>query len=107
MKKKIKLGKFDKKIKTLPRFLTEHVFGFFMFLVFIGLILGGILFYQYSFLTEKREPESVSIFVQYKENVLKEILNQWSEREENFKKAETKQYPDFFKKEISSPEKIN
>jgi len=96
MIKKIKLKKLKKRLKQVPKSLADHVFGFFMLLVFIFLILGGIIFYQYSFLTEKMQPVALPATVQYKENAFNEILDQWSKREERFQEAETKQYPDLF-----------
>ena len=96
MIKKNKVKKLKKKTEKFLKTLTEHVFGSFMVLVFIFLILGGIIFYRYSFLIEKMEPVSSQAFVQYEENVFREVSNQWLEREEKFKQAETKQYPDLF-----------
>lgn len=105
MTKRTKLNQLKKKFKKLPRSLAEHVFGFFMFLVFIALVLGGVLFYQYSFLTEKMEAEVLQLSIQYKENVLKEMSDQWLKREKKFMEADTKQYPNLFKEQLS--EKID
>lgn len=91
-----KLNKLKKKLKQLPKLLAEHIFGFFMVLVFIYFILGGIIFYIYSFSAEKIEPVASQVSIQYKENTFKNVLNQWLERERKFEEAETKQYPDLF-----------
>lgn len=83
--------------KKLPRRVTEHYFLAFLILVFIGLIIGGLQFYQYSFLAEKSEPEIPKAKIQFKENLYQKILSEWQSREERFETAEIREYLNPFK----------
>lgn len=79
-------------LSKFARALAEHAFLFFLALIFIGLIMGGFLFYRYSFLAEKAEPEITQEPVQFKENLYQKILEEWQVKEEKFEEAESKQY---------------
>ena len=50
---KIKTKKIKDSLKKLPRVLGENAFLAFLGLLVIALILGGLIFYKYSFLVEK------------------------------------------------------
>ncbi|MCJ7786674.1 hypothetical protein MUP06_00460 [Patescibacteria group bacterium] len=94
---KIKFNKIKIFFKKLPRILGEKAFLAFLFLLFISLILGGIIFYKYSILAEKAEPRIIEKPLQFKEKVYQEILNEWEAREKRFKETELKEYPDPFR----------
>lgn len=82
--------------KKLPRRAAEHCFLAFLILVFIVLIIGSLQFYQYSFLTEKSEPEISKAKIQFEENLYQKILSEWQNREERFEFTEQKEYSNPF-----------
>ena len=98
----------------LPRFLAQKAFLAFLFLFFLGSVFGLIIFYKYIFLTEKAEIEILEAPLEFREKTYQTILKIWQEKEEKFREADFKQYPDLFreKKEIEflpeepEPEKI-
>ena len=98
--KKIKTDKLKKFFEELPRNLAEQWFRSFLILVAFALIFGGILFYQYSILIEKKEPEISKSPIQLKEKILNKVSDKWIEREIKFNGTETKNYPDLFKKNL-------
>ncbi len=84
------------KIKKLPWILAEHAFLTFLFFLFLVLILGGFIFYKYSILVEKKEPEILGKTFQFEEKTYQEILKEWQEREEKFEMASEKEYSNPF-----------
>ena len=85
------------KIKKLLWILAGNAFfSFLLFCLFI-LILGGLIFYKYSVLVEREEPEILEKTFQFEEKVYQEILEEWLEREEEFIKASEKEYSDPFR----------
>ena len=56
---KIKTKKIKDSLKKLPRVLGENAFLAFLGLLVIALILGGLIFYKYSFLVEKEPPTKI------------------------------------------------
>jgi len=94
-------GKIKIFFKKLPRILGEKAFLTFLFLLFISLILGGIIFYKYSILAEKAELRTIEEPLQFEEKIYQKILNEWGTREKIFKEAELKEYPDLFRGAIS------
>ncbi|MDP2967333.1 MAG: hypothetical protein Q8N87_02900 [bacterium] len=94
---KIKFNKIKIFFKKLPRILGEKAFLTFLFLLFISLILGGIIFYKYSILAEKAEPRIIEKPLQFKEKVYQKVLDEWEAREKRFKETELKEYPDPFR----------
>ena len=98
--KKIKTDKLKKFFEKLPRSLAEQCFRSFLILVAFALIFGGVLFYKYSILIEKKEPEISKSPIQLKEQILNKVSDKWLEREIKFNGTETKNYPDLFKKNL-------
>ena len=99
--RKIKTDKWNKFFKKLPRSLAENAFRSFMILVCLALIFGCVLFYKYSVLAEKKEPEVFKKPIEFKENIFENILKEWENREVKFNATDTKEYPDLLKEEIS------
>jgi len=85
------------KIREFFRILGEEAFLFFLVLIFLALILGGFLFYKYSFLVEKAKLEILEEPLQFEEKTYQEVLKIWKEREKIFQEADLKQYPDPFR----------
>ena len=84
------LGKIFWKIGENPLFT-------FFFLLILALIFGDLIFYQYSFLVEKKEPQIIERPIQFKEELYQKILKEWEIRQKNFDEAEQKEYRDLFK----------
>jgi len=104
---KISLAKFDKIkkiLKRLPRILGEQAFLTFLVLLFFSLIFGGLIFYKYLILAEKKEPEILEKPLFFKENLYQKVLAEWEEREKNFEQAKLKEYPNPFQEPI--PEEL-
>ena len=95
--KKIQLKKFVTFLKKLPRILGEKAFLTFLGLMVFSLIFGAFLFYKYSFLTKKSEPQIPESPLKFKEKAYEDVLKAWQEREERFNKAEFKEYPNPFR----------
>jgi len=95
--KKIKIKKIGSFLKKLPRILGERAFLTFLGLMILSLILGAIVFYKYSFLKKKIEPQITERPLKFKEKTYEDVLKIWQEREERFKKADLKEYPNPFR----------
>jgi len=85
------------KIKKLPWILAEHTFLTFLFSFFLILVLSGLIFYKYSILVEKKEPEVLEKAFQFEEETYQEILKKWQEKEQRFEEASKKKYLDPFR----------
>ncbi len=96
MKIKTEIFSKIKKIKKLPVVLAKNVFMFFILLVLLSIILGGLLFYKYCFLVESSSPENFDKPVKLEENIIQEVFKKWDQQQERFDGAGTRQYPDLF-----------
>lgn len=94
---KFQLKKLKNNFGKIPRALAEWAFLAFLISVFIALIFGLFLFYKYSVLAQKAEPEVEVKPVQFKEVLYQKILAEWQARTERFEAAELKEYPDPFR----------
>jgi len=94
---KLKLNKITTFFRKLPRILGKHTFLTFLALLFLALIFGGFIFYKYSILAKKFEPEVFEKPVQFDEKIYQQILEEWKEREKRFKETDLKIYPDPFR----------
>jgi hypothetical protein len=107
---KPKIKDIKKYLKKIVWSVGKHSFIAFLLLFLLALILGGFVFYQYSFLAEKSEPQTAIQPLEFKESLYQEILEEWNERQDNFGGAEGKEYPDLFRslpaKEESPPEEL-
>ena len=95
--KQLKINKIIQFFKKLFRTLGENAFLVFIGLLFLALILGGLIFYQYSILAEKTELQILEGQLQFKENLYQEILKIWESRQKKFEEVELKTYPDPFR----------
>ena len=88
-----------KKIKgfflKIPRILVEHFFITLLFVLILDLAITGVLFYKY-YLQKKNLELQVQI-LGLNEKLLDNLLEEWQEREEIFKAADSKQYLDLFR----------
>jgi len=97
--KKIKIEKIKnifEKFKKLPRILAEHVFLTILGLLFLSILLGAIIFYQYSILALTEFPEVVEKPLMFKEKTCQVILDEWQARNKRFLEIGQKEYLDPF-----------
>jgi len=95
-----------KTIKTLEKasaFLASHFFLTCLFVIFLTLIFGAIIFYKYVVLIQNVELEVLETF-QLKENTSKNILRFLDQEEQRFKQTDSKKYFDLFRKTIVESE---
>jgi hypothetical protein len=93
-KKLKKVGKFFKK---LPRIMGENAFLTSLVFFSIAVILGLLVFYKYSILVEKKEPQSTQALLYFDEKNLQEIIKAWQDRQAKFDAADSKRYVNPFK----------
>lgn len=91
------------KIKKIKEFLKKLVWIIggntniaLIILFFLTLILGGFVFYKYSFLVERSEPQIIGKPLQFKEAVYQKISQEWQIRHQKFEEADLKEYPNLF-----------
>ena len=94
---KFKTEKIKQFFKKLPRTLGEHSFLTFLGFLLIALILGGLIFYKYSFLVEKEKPEVLEKPLKFKEKTYEAVLETWQEKEKRFEEVNSKEYPGPFR----------
>jgi len=95
---KLKLIRFKKSLKNMPRVLARKSFLTFLGLFLVVLLLGlTVFYYSYIFLAEISD-ETIN-----EEKILKldaksqqKVLEEWQKRNEKFLEADTKKYPDPF-----------
>ncbi|MBZ9578293.1 hypothetical protein KJA14_00285 [Patescibacteria group bacterium] len=102
----LKFKKDKEFFKKILRILGEHIFLSFLVLLFLALILGGFIFYQYSFLAEKLEPQIIEKPLQFEEALYQKISEEWQIRQRRFEETELKEYPDLFRLLILIPEEL-
>lgn len=96
MLKREKIKKIKEVFKKLPRGLAENAFLTFLVLFFLALILGGLLFYQYSILAQEKRPKVLEVPLPFNEKVFQDILQIWQERQKKFEEKEPKEPPNPF-----------
>ena len=85
------------KILKLVKWIAKHAFSVFLFLFFLSLILGGILFYKYGVLVQRTEQDFEVALPNFKEDLYRDILEEWQLRRQIFEGAENKEYPNPFR----------
>lgn len=63
-----------KKARELAWFLGLHAFSVILAFIFIGLIFGALIFFNYVFLAERRIPQTSGSVIKFNEKVYKEIM---------------------------------
>jgi len=94
---KIKAKKIKEFFKKLLRVLGERAFLTFLGLLIITLIFGGFIFYKYSILAAKMEPQVTEKPLQFKEKTYQAVLKFWQEKEKRFKEVDLKEYSNPFR----------
>ena len=103
---KFKTKKIQESLKKLIKTLVENSFLAFLELLLIALIIGGIVFYQYSILAKKSPAEISEKPFQFQENAYQEILKKWQEKEKRFKEVDLKEYPNPFTEIEEEPPEV-
>lgn len=102
---KINAKKTIRVLEKASTVLASHIFLTCLFIVFLTLIFGALLFYKYVILIQNIEPE-VSETFQLKEDVSKNILRFLYQEDKRFKQADSKEYFDLFRKTDIEPEQL-
>lgn len=95
--KQIKLNKIKELSKKWLRALGENPFLTSLALILLSLIIGALVFYQYSVLAEKRESGAAFEPLILEQESLGNILKTWQDRQERFDETDLKSYPDPFR----------
>lgn len=103
MKIKSKINKIKEFLGKCPLILAKHFLLTSLSLFLLALIFGGFLFYKYVFLAQRAEPELSDSFL-LKKKTHQEVLEIWQEQEKRFSEADSKEYPDPFKRTVIIPE---
>ena len=101
---KERINKVKKFLGKVPLIITMHAFWACLILFILSLIFGANLFYKYSILAQRAEPESLEQTVLFKEKTYQKVLGIWQEREKRFQEADFKEYSDPFLEAVSFPE---
>lgn len=83
-------------LKKIPRLLASNAFLTFLASLVLCLVIGGVIFYQYTILAEPSDEVEVVKPIQFKEETYQTILQEWQERNLGLLEAETKTYPNPF-----------
>ena len=94
---KIKFKKIKDFLKNLPHALGERAFLTFLGLLFLSLIFGGFVFYEYNILPEKEAPQISEGPLQFNKKTYEEVVKIWQEKEKRFESSDSKEYPDPFR----------
>jgi len=73
-------------------------------LFLLVLAFGALVFYSYGVLAEKKEFKDLKSPLQLEEKTYQEVLKIWQKQEEDFNKADEKDYPNLFERLTSEPE---
>jgi len=101
MEKFKKVKKFFQKIIFA---LAENSFSVLLVLILITFLLGGVVFYKYSYLPEKKPPQITPKPFKFEESLYQKILEKWQFRQKKFNEVDSKEYPDLFQPLLSLPE---
>lgn len=102
----IKIKKIKEFLKRSLWVIGENFTSTFFILFFLALIIGGFIFYKYSFLAEKIEPQITEQPLRFKESLFQEILEEWENREKRFEETELREHPDLFRTRVLIPEEL-
>lgn len=93
---KINLKQIGDFCKTAPLVMAEKSFLSSLIFIFFALILGGILFYRYDILTDRKEPIVGEVSLKLQKEAYLSVVAEWQSRQEKFDSADFKNWPDPF-----------
>lgn len=96
MLKKIKTKRIKEVLGQIPSIMGKHSFLLFLMLLGIVLILGGVVFYQYSILPSQKEPSVSQKLLKIDQQQYSKVKEIWESKKKNFELASSKQFPDPF-----------
>jgi hypothetical protein len=70
----------SKNISGICWFLGRNAFMFILIFILLDLVIGEVLFYQYAFLAQVKDPEIVLQAVYFQENTYVSVLKEWKEK---------------------------
>ena len=89
---KLKIDKIKVFLRKLPRLLGEHFLITFLLFVVMSIIFGSFMLYKYAFLAEKPITKNIEAPVKFNDSLYRKVLEEWKERQEEFKKVDSKTY---------------
>ena len=104
---KERINKTKKSLSKMPLIITTHAFWVCLILFILSLAIGANLFYKYSILAERVEPEELEQTVLFKERTYQKVLKAWQEREKRFQEADFKEYSNPFLEAVPFPEETD
>ena len=93
---RIKLNKIQNIFKKLPKNLAQNPFLAFLGFLTLALMLGAIIFYQYSILADRKIPEITEQPLKFQEKTYQTILTEWQKRSQNLLGIDTEEYSNPF-----------
>jgi len=84
--------------------IGENPLPAFFILIILAITFGCLIFYQYSFLVEKKEPQVIEEPLQFKEDLYQKILAEWQSRQKKFQEADSREYRNLF--QVAPSEKL-
>ena len=84
------------KAKRWLTILAKRSFITSLFLILLSVLLGGILYYRYIILLDKQEPQPSTVSLKFRQEVYKNVLDEWEKMNENFEGGGLKNYLDPF-----------
>lgn len=90
----IKIDKIKIFFQKTSYWLARHTFLASMILIVLAVIIGGIVFYKYSYLLLEAELQTVGKPLKFDEKKYQKILEIWQERQKISEESATKEYPD-------------
>ena len=92
-----RIKKIKESFKKIFLKVGENPLPAFFVLILLALVFGVLIFYQYSFLAEKKEPQVIEKPLQFKEDLYQKFFAEWQVRQKNFDEADSKKYRDLFR----------
>jgi hypothetical protein len=89
-----------KSLNGLPRKMVSAPLLSFVFFSILFLLIGVIVFYQNVIVVERSEIQSSHSIISFDNDIYEDILNIWTERENRFQSADSKEYMDIFRVRI-------
>lgn len=90
------IKKWRKALAGVFNFLTHRAFFLFLILLVIGLLLGVLVFYHYTFFSEETI-EGQRVRLELNKGSLEQALRQMQDNQQRFDNADTKAYDNLFK----------
>ncbi len=91
-----RLNKIKEFVQKLPGILAKNFFPTLIVFFVLALLFSGFFHFKYYLSAKKIEPEILEPPFIFNNKDIQEILKTWQEKEEKFKDAEFKKYPNLF-----------